>query len=325
MHINNDDIKIILITGVAGFIGYHVAERLLSLGYVVIGCDNMNNYYDVSLKRYRCSLLRKNKNFIFYQYDITHKERINALFERYSIDVVCHLASMVGVRHSMQNKEIHYRSNILGFRTVVESAKQHNVSLFVYASSSSVYGDSIQIPFSEKDSLGQSMSYYAETKKENERIASEISGINPMRHIGLRFFTVYGPLMRPDMALFLFIQNILENKEITLFGDGLLERDFTYIDDVVDMVTKSIQSNTESGIFNVGTGVTTSLQEIITLLEKHTGVKALCVSDKKPDADMQVTCACTQKSLHVFGYSPKVSIEEGIIKLITWYRLYYGK
>ncbi len=317
--------KKIFITGVAGFIGFHVAERLLSEGYIVVGCDNMNNYYDVSLKEYRLSLLEENKNFIFYQYDILDTKKINSIFHQHVFVAVVHLASMVGVRHSHLFKDLHYQSNIIGFRTVIRCATENNISLFIYASSSSVYGDSDKIPFSEKNILGSSLSYYADTKRENERTAEEFSRTTQMRCIGLRFFTVYGPMMRPDMALFIFIKKILNNEPIILFGDGLLRRDFTCVHDIVDMIIKSLESKSVSGVFNVGTGSATSLYEIIQLLEKNIGMRALCVFDKKPDADMQITCADTQMASEVFGYTPKISLEKGVKELIEWYRFYYEK
>ena len=230
----------ILVTGAAGFIGFHLTSLLLDKDYQVIGIDNMNDYYDVNLKYSRLDILKKNENFIFYKIDLKDKEKVDDLFEKYNFEYVINLAAQAGVRYSITNPYAYINSNLIGFVNILEACRSNPVKHLIYASSSSVYGGNTKIPFSTSDNVDHPVSLYAATKKSNELMAHTYSHLYGIPTTGLRFFTVYGPWGRPDMAYFSFTKNILEGKSINIFNHGKMERDFTYIDDIVDAIYKLI-------------------------------------------------------------------------------------
>ena len=232
--------KKILVTGSAGFIGYHLSKSLLDDGLEVIGIDNINNYYDQKLKKNRLEILKKNDNFTFHKLDISNYEKLSKIFKKIKPSIVVNLAAQAGVRYSIENPFVYASSNLIGFINIIELSKNYNVENFVYASSSSVYGDNEKIPFNVKDSTDTPISLYGATKKSNELIAHSYSHLFNLNTIGLRFFTVYGPWGRPDMAMYIFCKNISSNKSIKVFNHGNMNRDFTYIDDIVSGIRSSI-------------------------------------------------------------------------------------
>ncbi len=335
--------KTILITGVAGFIGFHTAKKLLKLGHLVIGIDNLNKYYDVKLKYSRLKELgvyfdtaytkeinhynKMYKNFIFRKMDLSDHSRINDLFSENKIDVVCHLAAQAGVRYSLENPGIYIKSNIVGFYNILESCKKYKIPKLVYASSSSVYGNSKKIPFSESDMAEEPVSLYAATKKSNELIANTYSNLHGIETIGLRFFTVYGPWGRPDMALFLFVDAIFKKKSINIYNKGNLSRDFTYIDDIVYGVNltilKEINSKNKSRIYNIGKGSPIKLLDFIDEIEKITSLKFKRNYMPMQAGDVFHTYSNTKKLVDHYNYQPSTNIKTGIDKFIEWYKNYY--
>lgn len=315
--------KTILVTGSAGFIGFHVAERLLSMGVTVIGFDNFNEYYDKSLKESRNEILEKFDTFTLYRADIRNISDIRKVFQENPIDKVCHLAAQAGVRYSMENPQIYMESNIVGFTNLIEEARKFNIKDFIYTSSSSVYGGNTKVPFSEGDFVDRPVSLYAVTKKANELLAHSYRHLFGMRCTGLRLFTVYGPWMRPDMALFSFTQNILAGKPVAVYNFGDMKRDFTYIDDIVDGIVQSLIESHQWEIINIGSGQPFSVDEMITYLEKYLGKKAAREYVALPPGDMLETYADITQAKEKLGYQPKVSLEEGIKNFVTWYKEYY--
>ena len=267
----------ILVTGSAGFIGFHIAKRLLERGENVIGIDNLNDYYAVSLKKDRNRLLTTHKSYSFYEEDITSKERLEGIFKSHRIDKICHLAAQAGVRYSLQNPSLYVDTNILGFVNILESARKFGVRDVVYASSSSVYGDNPmpQNGFSEKDAVNQQISVYGMTKRANELTAYTYHHLYKMNLTALRFFTAYGPWGRPDMAYFSFTQAIVEGKPIKVFNNGKMKRDFTYIDDVVGGVLRALEKPYPYEIFNIGNSQTVDLNHFIGSIERELGKKQL--------------------------------------------------
>src|SRR3990167_10841644 len=308
----------ILITGVAGFIGFSVASKLLADGKNVIGIDNLNTYYDVTLKKERVSLLQAYLSFAFHALDITHREKIAQLFDAHNIEIVIHLAAQPGVRYSITHPEAYIDSNVVGFANVLEACRQHTIKHFVFASSSSVYGANKKLPFSETDSTDQPLSLYAATKKANELMAHSYAHLYNLPCTGLRFFTVYGPWGRPDMALFSFTRNILEKKPITVFNDGNMLRDFTYIDDIVSGVTKIIDIIPDKNgklfykIYNIGNNSPVQLKYFIEVLEKNLRKKAILDLQPMHAADMQDTYADVSDFEKIAGELPHTPIEIGV-------------
>ena len=242
----------ILVTGCAGFIGMHLSRALLELGYDVIGVDNLNHYYDFKLKNNRLMELKKYDNFIFSKVDLQDKEALDNIFKSYSIDKVVNLAAQAGVRYSLQNPTSYMESNVLGFMNVLESCRYHKIKGLVYASSSSVYGGNSKIPFSVNHNVDSPLSIYAVSKKTNELMAYSYNHLFGIRSTGLRFFTVYGPWGRPDMAMYIFTEKILKGEPIKVYNYGEMHRDFTYIDDIIDGIISSIKKNYDCEIFNLG-------------------------------------------------------------------------
>lgn len=315
--------KCILITGAAGFIGYHVTRSLLDRGDQVIGLDNLNDYYDVTLKEDRLKQFERYDNFTFIKGDITDFDGLESIFKKYQIDVVCNLAAQVGVRYSISNPFAYQKSNIEGFLNIIELSKRYNVANFVYASSSSVYGNNKKIPFSESDSVDNPISMYAATKKSNELIAHSYSHLFRLNCTGLRFFTVYGPWGRPDMAIFKFTRAISNGEPIEVYNYGKMKRDFTYIDDIVQGVLASIDTPIHYDIFNIGNSNPVELKYLIECIEKELEVTAKKKLMPLQPGDVLDTFADISHAKDKFGFEPKIGIEEGIKRFVEWYKSYF--
>ncbi|MDR2000926.1 MAG: NAD-dependent epimerase [Zoogloeaceae bacterium] len=320
----------ILITGAAGFIGMYVAERLLARGDAVVGIDNLNAYYDVTLKEARLARLAPAPNFRFIKLDLADREGMAALFRQERPEAVIHLAAQAGVRYSLKNPFAYADSNLLGFVNVIEGCRQSEVSHLLYASSSSVYGGNRKIPFAEDDNVDHPVSLYAATKKANELMAYSYSHLYALPATGLRFFTVYGPWGRPDMAYFSFTRNILADKPIDVFNHGKLERDFTYVDDIAEGVMRVLDrppaaagGETPHALFNIGNHQPVGLMEFIGTLEQALGRKARYNFLPMQDGDVPVTYAETARLRAATGFAPSTPLAEGIRRFVDWYRDYY--
>ncbi len=319
----------ILITGTAGFIGFHLAERLLRRGDIVLGLDNINDYYDQQLKYDRLKehgiipeygkVVRSTiwPNYRFLQFDLT--DNMAWLFKMERFDVVCNLAAQAGVRHSITHPEAYINSNIVGFSNIIELSK--GVDHFVYASSSSVYGKN-DIPFSIRDRVDNPVSLYAATKKSNELVAHVYSHLYDLPTTGVRFFTVYGPWGRPDMALFIFTQKILNDEPIDVYNYGNMERDFTYIDDIIDGLVLIIDHPDGYKIYNIGNSNPVHLMDFISLIERFTGKKAKTNLMPMQMGDVPKTWASVTALQNDLGYKPQTNIEHGIEQFINWYKEY---
>lgn len=314
----------IMVTGSAGFIGFHLSKKLLDNGENVIGVDNLNKYYDVTLKEGRLDILKSHRNFVFYKEEIQNFEALDNIFKRHGVDLLCNLAAQAGVRYSLKDPFSYQKSNLEGFLNLLELARKYEIKNFVYASSSSVYGSNKKIPFSEKDRVDTPISLYGATKRANELIAHAYSHLYHIPCTGLRYFTVYGPWGRPDMALFLFAEAILKNRPIKVFNKGLMNRDFTYIDDIIEGTIAALERPAPYEIFNLGNSNSVGLLEFIRIVEEELGRKA----DKKlmpmQPGDVADTAADITKSRKLLGFNPKTSVREGIRNFIAWYRDYYG-
>lgn len=334
----------ILITGAAGFIGFHAVRYFAENGYDVVGVDNMNDYYDVNLKYARLaktgitkdsikyesqSISSYDYNFRFIQADITESHFLKSLFLEEKFDIVCHLAAQAGVRYSITNPEAYIQSNITGFFNILESCRHYGVKHLVYASSSSVYGLNEKAPFSETDKTDTPVSLYAASKKTNELLAHTYSKLYQLPTTGLRFFTVYGPWGRPDMAPILFMKSILNQEPIQVFNHGKLSRDFTFIDDIISGLS-AIALTAPKGeipykIYNIGSDKPVELLQFIEAIEQSTGKKAIKIMTGMQKGDVLFTHADIAAIKRDFNYSPKTSIQEGIDKLYLWYVDYYKK
>lgn len=313
---------IILVTGVAGFIGFHVAKYLLEHDFEIIGIDNLNPYYDVFLKKARLTQLTPNQNFTFYHKDIKEFDALKNIFSSHRIERICHLAAQAGVRYSMEDPFIYQESNIKGFLNLLEMGRQYPVQNFVYASSSSVYGNNKKLPFSVEDNVDTPISLYAATKKSNELMAYTYSHLFNIPLTGLRFFTVYGPWGRPDMALFLFTKAILMEEPIHIFNFGKMKRDFTYIDDIVNGTISALNNPFKYEVFNLGNSEPVELMELIELIEQELGMHAKKKFLPLQPGDVPETCADIEKTKKMLGYNPKTPISSGVKKFIEWYRGY---
>ena len=332
----------VLITGAAGFIGYHLCLRLLKAGYQVSGIDNMNAYYDVKLKETRLQRLTAHDNFIFYQQDLSDRSAIADIFKQIRFDVVVNLAAQAGVRYSLENPHAYVDSNIVGFVNILEGCRHHKVGHLVYASSSSVYGANTKMPFSVHHNVDHPVSLYAASKKANELMAHTYSHLYGLPCTGLRFFTVYGPWGRPDMALFLFTKAISENRPIKVFNHGKMQRDFTYIDDIVEGVARIMGQTPDpnpawSGtapdpgtsyapfkIYNIGNNNPVQLIDFINVIEKTLGKTAEKEFLDMQPGDVPATYADIDDLMQAVGFQPKTPIEKGIARFVEWYRSYYG-
>ncbi len=345
--------KHILVTGAAGFIGFHLVNRLAKEGYEVIGLDNLNNYYDVKLKLDRLEnagienrkvaynepvTSTKYPNYTFLQLGIEDAANLERLFVKYKFGKVCHLAAQAGVRYSIKHPEAYIQSNIVGFFNILESCRHHHVEHLVFASSSSVYGNSQRVPFKTEDPTDAPISFYAATKKSNELMAHTYSHLFQIPTTGLRFFTVYGPWGRPDMAYSLFTKAMLEGLPIKVFNDGNLSRDFTYIDDIVEGITRILDQapsrqpsavsrqpfspDAPFRIYNIGNSKPTPLIDFITAIEDELGIEAQKEYLPMQPGDVETTYADISDLMADFGYQPKTTVREGIAKFVKWYLVY---
>jgi len=316
--------KKILVTGSAGFIGFHLSKKLLEEGWSVVGLDNYTPYYDVSIKKARAKILAGFDNYEEKVMDITDKEKLAQMFKEEKFDKVVNLAAQAGVRYSLTHPFVYETANNAGFLSVLEACRNFGVKDIVYASSSSVYGKNTKIPFSEEDKTDSPISLYAATKKYNELAAHTYSELYDINTTGLRFFTVYGPYGRPDMALFLFTKAILENKPIDLFNNGNMERDFTYVSDIVSGIMASIEKPFKHEVFNLGNGNPIQLTKFVELISKNLNKKAKTNMLPMQQGDVAKTFADVSKAERMIGYKPKVNVEEGVKKFVEWYKEYYN-
>jgi UDP-glucuronate 4-epimerase len=347
----------ILVTGTAGFIGFHLTNRLLNDGRTVIGVDNINDYYDVGVKYARLATtginppaIEPNKKYIsdytshytFYKLNLEDKEALENIFKQHSIDIVINLAAQAGVRYSLVNPHAYIQSNVIAFTNILECCRHHNIKHLVYASSSSVYGLNERIPFSTNQNADHPVSLYAASKKSNELMAHVYSHLFRVPTTGLRFFTVYGPWGRPDMALFLFTKAILEGKPIQVFNHGNMQRDFTYVDDIVEGIVRVMhkipaaneswhegdspisESSAPYKIYNIGNSKPVPLLHFIEAIENELGIKAAKDFLPMQPGDVPSTFADVTDLTNDTGYKPSTSVEEGIRKFINWYKAYYN-
>ncbi len=332
----------VLVTGAAGFIGFHLSQQLLARGDEVIGLDNLNNYYDVSLKKDRLAQLQGKSGFSFYNLDLADREGMTQLFAEAGFDLVAHMAAQAGVRYSLKNPYAYVDSNLVGFINVLEGCRHSKVKHLVFASSSSVYGANTKTPFSVHDNVDHPLSLYAATKKANELMAHTYSHLYRLPTTGLRFFTVYGPWGRPDMALFLFTKAIIAGQPIDVFNAGKMQRDFTYIDDIVEGVIRVLDkipepnitwsgdapdpasSNAPYKIYNIGNNQPIELMRFIEVLEDCLGRKAEKNILPLQAGDVPVTYADVDDLVKDVGFKPSTPIEVGIERFIAWYRSYYN-
>ena len=331
----------ILVTGAAGFIGFHVSKRLLESDYEVVGLDNINDYYDINLKKNRLKILKNYKRFVFYKNNLEDKEAVEQLFKTEEPQKVVHLAAQAGVRYSIQRPEVYVQSNIVGTFNILEGCRYNAVEHLIYASSSSAYGLSTKYPFSVEDNVSHPVSFYGATKIANELMAHSYSHLYGVPTTGLRFFTVYGPWGRPDMAYFLFTKNILASKSIDIYNHGNMERDFTYIDDIVEGVIKVANKTPKSDpswssdepnpasssapyrLYNIGSNAPVRLMDYILEIEKNLGIEAKLNLMPMQDGDFLKSHANIDTFIQDLRYTPKHSIESGIKKFVEWYMDYY--
>ena len=317
----------LLVTGAAGFIGFHLSLSSLNHGERVVGIDNLNDYYDPKLKMKRLEILKEHKNFTFLQIDIKDKEELDNLFASCTFDTVVNLAAQAGVRYSIENPYAYMDSNMTGFLNILEACRQHPVRHLVYASSSSVYGGNQKVPFSTEDPVDHPVSLYAATKKANELMAHTYSHLYGIPTTGLRFFTVYGPWGRPDMAYYSFSKNIIQEVPIKVFNHGKMERDFTFIDDVIEGIEKIIPliptSNPPYKIYNIGNTKPVPLEEFITILERCLEKKARRQYLDMQPGDVVKTYADISDLTQDTGFTPSTGIEEGLERFVEWYKEYH--
>ena len=331
----------ILVTGVAGFIGMHVTLRLLNDGHEVAGLDNLNDYYDVSLKQARLDHIGSPNQFAFHKLDLADRDGINTLFTEFRPEIVINLAAQAGVRYSLENPHSYIDSNIIGFTNILEACRHHEVGHLIYASSSSVYGLNEEIPFHEGQNVDHPLALYGATKKANELLAHSYSHLFGLPTTGLRFFTVYGPWGRPDMALFKFAEAIVNGRQIDIYNHGQMIRDFTYIDDVVEGVVRLVgssatanesfdpavpdagSSNVPWRIFNIGNGQPTPLMNYITAIEQALGIEAEKNFMEMQPGDVLKTSADTSRLDEWVGFKPDTPVSEGVENFVDWFRTFY--
>ena len=319
--------KIILVTGSAGFIGASLSKKLLENDYDLIGIDNVNDYYDVSLKKERLDILKSHEKFKFYETDIAKNDEIKDIFSKHKPDIVINLAAQAGVRYSLENPEAYVESNLLGFFNILENVKNLKCQRLIFASSSSVYGHSEEIPYKVDGCTDKPVSLYAATKKSNEALAYSYNNIYKIPTIGLRFFTVYGPMGRPDMAYFKFANMIASEEEITIYNEGKMSRDMTYIDDIVDGIISAIGfdkfSNDKSfEIFNLGNNAPISTWDLLNHIENSLGKKAIYKFEES-EIEVKKTWADISRSTEYLNYNPSTSFKQGMDKFLDWYKNKY--
>ncbi len=330
----------ILVTGAAGFIGYHLCEQLLARGDTVVGVDNLNPYYDVNLKQARLQRLQRRQSFEFRKLNLADRGIVPEL-TAVRPGKILHLGAQAGVRYSLENPQAYIEANLLGFANMLEISRQVQAAHLVYASSSSVYGANTTIPFSVHQNVDHPLSLYAATKKSNELMAHAYSHLYRLPVTGLRFFTVYGPWGRPDMALFMFTRAILEGRPITVFNGGEVARDFTYIDDIVEGVLRALDkipqpnpdwsgaapdpssSSAPYRLYNIGNRQPVKVSRLIAILEEYLGRKAIQINKPLPSCDVPLTCADVSGLMHDVGFTPATPIEVGVRRFVDWYREYY--
>ena len=327
----------VLVTGSAGFIGFHVCMKLLEDGYQVVGLDNINDYYDPKLKKARLDILLKHpksENFSFIKEDISNSKKIKQIFDTQKFSYVIHLAAQAGVRYSINNPEAYVKSNLIGFMSILEACKASKIKHLIFASSSSVYGMSEDQPFKIDSETSRPVSMYAATKKSNEVLAYSYSSLYNMPITGLRFFTVYGPWGRPDMAYFKFTESIFQNKSIDIYNNGNMKRDFTYIDDVVDGLVKLINKPPKSSsdnnvdsvsyrILNIGNNKPENLNDFVTIIESECGKKAVRNILPMQLGDVTSTYADIEEIKKLTGFMPKTNLNAGIREFVSWYKMYF--
>lgn len=330
----------ILVTGSAGFIGLHLCQHLLECGFEVVGFDNLNPYYDPALKRARLGQLQNYRHFRFIEGDLADQKTFHDLFASHQIRSVIHLAAQAGVRYSLQDPHAYAQSNLLGFLTILEACRRHGAEHLIYASTSSVYGSNSTMPFCETDNTDHPLSFYAATKKANEAMAHSYAHLYGLPTTGLRFFTVYGPWGRPDMALWLFTEAIIKGEPITLFNHGRMQRDFTYVTDIVEAIaglmdkvptrnhsydTAHPDSSTSQApyrIYNIGNHKPVNLGDMVALLEKALNKKAKLIYADMQNGDVESTFANIDRLAKTVGFKPRTSLEEGIRHFVDWYQSY---
>ena len=312
----------ILVTGCAGFIGMHLCKSLLEDNYVVFGIDNINDYYNVELKIGRLKVLEKYYNFKFKKVDITDLKSLRFFFQKYRPYKVINLAAQAGVRYSIDNPQAYINSNIVGFMNVLDCCKINNVEGLIYASSSSVYGGSDMIPFSEKNSVDNPFSIYAATKRSNELMARAYYNLYKLKSTGLRFFTVYGPWGRPDMAYYIFTKRIINNEPIKVFNYGKMKRDFTYIDDIVMGMKEAIMKNYECEVINLGNSKSENLLDMLKIIEDLVGRNANIKLEPMQLGDVKNTFADISRAKNLLSFEPKIDLKDGLNSFIKWYLEY---
>lgn len=322
--------KIILVTGGAGFIGYHLSKQLLEYDCTVIGYDNLNDYYEVQLKYDRLKDLEGREGYTFIKGDLADKETLGKLFQEYSFDIIVNLGAQAGVRYSIDNPDAYMSSNMVGFYNILECCRHYPVEHLVYASSSSVYGANKKVPFSVEDKVDYPVSLYAATKKSNELMAHCYSKLYGIPATGLRFFTVYGPFGRPDMAYFKFAKKIMNGETIQIYNNGDMMRDFTYIDDIVKGIAnilpnppEEIETGAKYKVYNIGNNKPEKLMDYIQTLEKYLGREAKKEFLPMQPGDVYQTYADVSDLMHDFNFKPSTSIDEGLGKFVTWFKEYY--
>ncbi|MEE0980042.1 MAG: NAD-dependent epimerase [Acutalibacteraceae bacterium] len=326
-----DTTKKILVTGAAGFIGFHLSKLLLQKGVTVVGFDNINDYYDVNLKYARLAILENFENFTFVKGDLADKTAVDNLFSENKFDIVVNLAAQAGVRYSIENPQAYIESNVIGFFNILEACRNNPVEHLLYASSSSVYGNQQKTPFSTDDDVSKPISLYAATKKSNELMAYTYSHLYGIPSTGLRFFTVYGPYGRPDMACFSFTEKILKGETIKIFNNGDMYRDFTYVDDIVKGVENMLcnppeadENGDRATVYNIGNNSPEKLMYFVETLEKALGKTAKKEFLPMQPGDVYQTYADVTPLIEKYGFKPSTSIEDGLAKFVEWYKEYYN-
>ncbi len=326
-----DTTKKIFVTGAAGFIGFHLSKSLLQKGVTVVGFDNINDYYDVNLKYARLAILENFENFTFVKGDLADKTAVDTLFSENKFDIVVNLAAQAGVRYSIENPQAYIESNVIGFFNILEACRNNPVEHLLYASSSSVYGNQQKTPFSTDDDVSKPISLYAATKKSNELMAYTYSHLYSIPSTGLRFFTVYGPYGRPDMACFSFTEKILRGETIKIFNNGDMYRDFTYVDDIVKGVENMLcnppeadENGDRATVYNIGNNSPEKLMYFVETLEKALGKTAEKEFLPMQPGDVYQTYADVTPLIEKFGFKPSTSIEDGLARFVEWYKKYYN-
>ena len=315
----------ILVTGAAGFIGYHLSSALLDNGYEVLGIDNLNDYYDPNLKFARLEKLKAYNNFNFEKVDIADRESLTNTFKSFKPSKVVNLAAQAGVRYSIENPYAYMDSNLVGFLNIIELCRHNKVKGLIYASSSSVYGGNENIPFNINDRVDRPLALYGASKRANELIAHSYSHLYGLHTTGLRYFTVYGPWGRPDMAMFIFTKKILASEPIPVFNNGNMKRDFTFIDDIISGTKAAINKNYKCEIFNLGNHRSEKLMDVVYHIEKNLDKKAIINFLPMQPGDVKESFADIEKSLKMLSFKPKTDVDEGIKKFIHWYNSFYGE